>query len=105
MDEATDDSLSLSESVPAGVVEGIEDTAALREFIDRADALRGTRNDPKLKALIEEVRRLLVDGFRPVCVLPLYCHRALCWRRIEAYCCRQRWVCRSGNRGAYFRSA
>ena len=66
MDETADDSLALTESVPAGTVEEAEDADALRELIARADALRGLRNDPKLNTLIEETRQLVVDGFRPV---------------------------------------
>lgn len=66
MDETAEDSLSLAESVPAGTVEEAEDTITLRELIDRADALRGTDNDPKLSTLIEEVTQLVRDGFRPV---------------------------------------
>ena len=66
MDETEDDSLSLAESVPAGTVEDAEDAEALRQLIDRADALRGPRNDPKLRTLIDEVEQLVRDGFRPV---------------------------------------
>jgi len=70
MDEAADDSLTLDESVPAGSLEtGGDDTdesAELRILIERADALRGPRQDPKLGALIREVRKLIRSGFRPV---------------------------------------
>ena len=66
MDEAADDSLTLAETVPAGTVDSAEDVAALRRLIERADGLRGPRQDPKLKALIEEVRQLMSVGFRPV---------------------------------------
>ncbi len=66
MDAAAEDSLALTESVPAGTVEGTEDAGALRALVDRADALRGYRNDPKLNTLIKEVRQLVADGFRPV---------------------------------------
>ncbi len=66
MDETAEDSLSLAESVPAGAIEDAEDAEALRELIDRADALRGPRNDPKLKTLIDEVAQLVRDGFSPV---------------------------------------
>ncbi len=66
MDEAADDSLTLSESVPAGTVEEVEDATALRELIARAEALRGLRNDPKLDTLVAEVRKLVRSGFRPV---------------------------------------
>ena len=65
LDETADDTLALTESVPAGTVE-VEDAEALRQLIDRADALRGSGNDPKLKALLDEVGRLVIDGFRPV---------------------------------------
>ena len=66
MDEAADDSLTLNESVPAGTVEALEDVPALSQLIARADALRGPKQDPKLKALIDEVRQLISDGFKPV---------------------------------------
>ena len=66
MDEAADDSLTLNESVPAGTVEAPEDVAALRRLIAQADALRGPTQDPKLKALIDEVRQLISAGFKPV---------------------------------------
>ncbi len=66
MDETADDSLTLDESIPAGTVDEVEDTAALRELIDRAEALRGPGKDPKLDTLVNEVRKLLRDGFRPV---------------------------------------
>ena len=66
MDEAADDSLTLNESVPAGTVEAPEDVAALHQLIARADALRGPKRDPKLKALIDEVRQLISAGFKPV---------------------------------------
>ena len=66
MDEAADDSLTLNESVPAGTVEAPEDVAALRRLIAQVDALRGPTQDPKLKALIDEVRQLILAGFKPV---------------------------------------
>ena len=66
MDEAADDSLTLNESVPAGTVEAAEDVHALEQLIMRADALRGPDRDPKLKALIDEVRILIAAGFKPV---------------------------------------
>ena len=66
MDESADDSLSLDESVPAGTTESIEDAESLRLLIDRADALRGPSQDPKLDTLIKEVKKLLAEKFRPV---------------------------------------
>ena len=70
MDEAADDSLTLNESVPAGTLEIIdeadEEAVALRQLIERADALRGPKQDPKLRALIREARKLIKEGFKPV---------------------------------------
>ena len=66
MDEAADDFLTLNESVPAGTVEAPEDISALRQLISRADALRGSKQDPKLNALIDEVQQLISAGFKPV---------------------------------------
>ncbi len=70
MDEAADDSLTLNESVPAGILEEAdesdEESVALRQLIERADALRGPKQDPKLRALIREARKLISAGFKPV---------------------------------------
>lgn len=66
MDESADDSLSLDESVPAGTIDDYEDAATLRQLIEWADALRGPANDPKLKTLGKEIKKLLNDDFRPV---------------------------------------
>ena len=66
MDEATDDSLSLNESVPAGTIDAPEDVATLRQLIEEAYSLRGPKRDPKLRTLIDEVRQLIEDGFKPV---------------------------------------
>ena len=66
MDEAADDSLTVNESVPAGTVESRDDAPALRELIDRVGSLRGPREDPKLGALVRELKGLLRSGFRPV---------------------------------------
>ena len=77
MDEAADDSLTLNESVPAGTVEAPEDVAALRQLIARADALRGPKQDPKLKALIDEVRPAHFVRLQARCVLPLHRHRPI----------------------------
>ncbi len=70
MDEAADDSLTLDETVPAGTLEGVEgdddEVAELHRLIQRADALRGPKQDPKLRALIRETRKLIAAGFKPV---------------------------------------
>ena len=65
MDEAADDSLVLTESVPAGTVDDPEGTEELRKLIEAADALRGPGKDPKLKVLTREIRLLLENGFAP----------------------------------------
>lgn len=66
MDEAAEDELVSTESVPAGTIEQWEHTAHLQRLIAAADALRGPRKDPKLKCVIDEVTKLLREGFRPV---------------------------------------
>ena len=66
LDETADDSLTISESVPAGTVESTEDATELRRLIAQADALRGPKQDPKLKTLINEARQLISSGFKPV---------------------------------------
>ena len=67
MDEAIDDSLAIDESVPPGTVDHpAGDVAALHQLIARAEALRGPKQDPKLRAVIREVRRLLKAGYEPV---------------------------------------
>lgn len=66
MDGAADDALTLDETVPAGTVESPEDAAALRQLIERAEALRGPKSDPKLATLAQEIQDLLTDGFKPV---------------------------------------
>ena len=66
MDAGGDDALTLDESVPAGTLEAPEDAAALQRLIERADALRGPAQDPKLRALIAEVQQLIASNFKPV---------------------------------------
>ncbi len=66
MDEAADDSLTVNESVPAGTVESRDDAPALRDLIAHASSLRGPREDPKLGALVRELKGLLGSGFKPV---------------------------------------
>lgn len=66
MDGAADDALTLDETVPAGTIESPEDAIALRQLIDRAEALRGMKSDPKLATLVREVHGLVDAGFKPV---------------------------------------
>ena len=65
MDEAADDSLVPTESVPAGTVDDPEGTEALRMLIAEADGLRGPRNDPKLNLLTREISSWWGPGSRP----------------------------------------
>lgn len=66
MDEAEEESLLLTENVPAGTIEEVNDSVALRQLIARTNELRGKKNDPKLKTLIREVRSLVRAGFKPI---------------------------------------
>lgn len=66
MDEGADDSLSLVESVPAGTTDDPNDTTTLRQLAHRADSLRGPSKDPKIKALIDEIGQLFLEGYTPV---------------------------------------
>lgn len=70
LDGQSDDELNFDETVPAGITEDDEtnaaDAQALRKLIDRVDALKGPKQDPKLAALAEEVKRFVAEGFRPV---------------------------------------
>lgn len=43
-----------------------EDAEHLQDLIARADLLRGKAHDPKLRQLIETLKGLLAEGFRPV---------------------------------------
>ncbi|MCY4303166.1 MAG: helicase-related protein [Aestuariivita sp.] len=65
MDGIADDVLTVMETVPAGTI-GTEDVVALNLLVEQAERLQGPRNDPKIKVLINEVRTLIKDGFRPV---------------------------------------
>mgnify|MGYP000033197949 CR=1 FL=1 len=44
----------------------LEDDEELKELINQARKLAGSKNDPKIRLLIEHVRSLLKDGFAPV---------------------------------------
>ena len=71
LDESDDDSLSLSETAPAGDIADMQDHRqqdidVLKNLIERTRSLRGPDHDPKLKKLITEVASLIDDGFVPV---------------------------------------
>jgi len=57
------DDLSANDLEPAA---GFEDAARLKALIAEAKALSGSRDDPKLAALISHLKPLLHGGFRPV---------------------------------------
>jgi superfamily II DNA or RNA helicase len=71
-DGASADSLTSEDAAPAGLVDDIDiamtegDATALRSLLQRATALRGQARDPKLRLLIERVKALVSEGFRPV---------------------------------------
>ncbi|HOT27580.1 MAG TPA: helicase-related protein [Candidatus Ozemobacteraceae bacterium] len=62
--------LSADENVPAGVPETIAEASPegrqLLALIERAEALRGPADDPKLAEIVRQVTGLVKDGFNPV---------------------------------------
>lgn len=64
LDGESDTIMNLDESVPAGVVE--VDTETLLKLVERAEKLRGPKNDPKLEELITQLQPILKNGFLPV---------------------------------------
>ena len=70
LDGSAEDGLPTDESVPAGTVGDADgaprDAAILNGLIARAGKIRGVANDPKAALVVEEVRRLIEDGFHPV---------------------------------------
>ena len=70
LDGQSTDELNLDEAVPAGTTgdaeSNEEDAEWLRGLIGQADSLRGPKNDPKLETLIDQVKKLIAEGFRPV---------------------------------------
>jgi hypothetical protein len=66
LDGDSDDTLPFDESVPAGTTQLPAELALLQALIDRTETLRGPHNDPKLAALILEIRKQLAAGFKPV---------------------------------------
>jgi len=68
LDGESDDLLNLDEAVPAGTVDDADgaDAKILKGLIERADALKGPKNDPKLGKLLEELLKLVDAGHNPV---------------------------------------
>lgn len=57
-------------------LQGGEDADAVRDLIRRAEALKGPKNDPKLKLLIDKLKKdILKDGHHPI-VFCRYIHTA-----------------------------
>ncbi len=61
--DGDEEELTLNDLEPAGAV---EENTSLKALIATARRLRGTDGDPKLKALIQHLKELLREGFRPV---------------------------------------
>ncbi len=61
--DGVDDALSTDDIEPASQT---EDSERLQELITAAEALAGSKNDPKLAVLQEHLTLLLKDGFQPV---------------------------------------
>jgi hypothetical protein len=57
------DDLQTSDLEPPAALETVE---TLQNLISEAGALAGTEGDPKLKRLVEHIKELISDGFRPV---------------------------------------
>lgn len=67
LDGIDDDTLTADETVPAGTTEdAARDAKRLAGMIERAEALRGEKHDPKLAVVRQELERLVAAGFRPV---------------------------------------
>lgn len=57
---------AMDESVPAGALPDEAEQNELSRMIQKAESLRGPKNDPKLAVLVQQVRKLVAEGFRPV---------------------------------------
>lgn len=64
--DGSEDELSAEEAAPGANLADAKDAELLKDLIERADRLRGKRNDPKLHQLLKELNGLLKEGFRPV---------------------------------------
>ena len=61
--DGTEDSLSSVDIEPGACT---QDSHMLHGLIDQAVSLHGQDNDPKLKALIKNLKGLIKEGFQPV---------------------------------------
>jgi hypothetical protein len=61
--DGTEDDLSTEDIEPAART---QDSDLFEALIERAGALQGARNDPKLAVLLDKLGELLDEGFRPV---------------------------------------
>ncbi len=62
--DSEDDTLSTDDTTPGALTN--ENAIRLNELMEQARQLQGVRADPKLKALIRELRELTEKGFHPV---------------------------------------
>ncbi|MBF0098029.1 MAG: DEAD/DEAH box helicase [Magnetococcales bacterium] len=63
MDGDEEEGLSQNESIPAGTV---EERQELELLLQRAERLKGVRQDPKLAELLLQLKKLVAEGFQPV---------------------------------------
>lgn len=79
-DEAGDDLLDNDDVAAASddeeLLQGGEDADIIREFINRAEELKGPENDPKLRCLIDSLRKDILKGNHHPIVFCRYIHTA-----------------------------
>ncbi|MBF0463239.1 MAG: DEAD/DEAH box helicase family protein, partial [Magnetococcales bacterium] len=63
LDGDAEEGLSQDENIPAGTV---EDRQELAKLVQRAEQLKGARQDPKLAELLVQLKKLVADGFQTV---------------------------------------
>jgi len=70
LDGDSEDFLSMDETVPGAMsdhaADNLEEYNRLLKLAHRADELRGQSKDPKLAALISQLKELIKEGFHPV---------------------------------------
>ena len=66
MDATGGDDADQGDANPGAVADDSENSTQLKELARSAEALLGKEQDPKLKAIIPIVKRLIKDGFAPI---------------------------------------
>lgn len=64
--DGDDEELSNEEAAPGSDLADPVDAVRLQQLINEADRLQGPEHDPKLRQMIQELKALLKEGFRPV---------------------------------------